>query len=322
MKILLDGYIDHNLGDDLMIKLAANELKEHELYTVSDKLNLENVSLTDKRSGFDCYLKVIGSGFFLHNKLGIPYRIRDIWQECRYAKKRAVIGCSINRYSSRTEEMLMKFHLARYGLVTVRDEYSQVFMEKLKPKVCCRRYTDMVFSLSDSMIPDIESEGLLGISVHNSVSPNELAKTADSYINKTGKGVLILCFNMGSENDEAVAQTVFSNAENKSKITIVKYTSVGNMLSNMKRCGCIFGIRLHSIVLAARMGIPFVPVAYEYKTKGVLSDVGYTEKILDANFKSDEAIKRILNIKPYTLNRDVITSAKQHILSFKEYLED
>lgn len=322
MRILIDGYIDHNLGDDLMLMLAANELEEHELYTVSDKLNIENVSLTDKRSGFDCYLKVIGSGFFLHNKSGIPYRIREIWQECRYAEKRAVIGCSVNQFESRTEEILMKFHLSRYGLATVRDEYSQNFMKKLENKVCCKKYPDMVFSIPDNMIPDVKSEGLLGISVHNSVSPYELAKTADGYINKTGKGVMLLCFNTGMENDEAVAQTVLSEAENKSAIIIVRYTTVSEMLGNMKRCGCILGIRLHSIVLAARMGIPFVPVAYEYKTKGVMSDIGYTEKIFDTQFKSKEALDRILKAKPYNLSRDVTELAKHHILSFKEYLEN
>ena len=32
LRILLDGYIDGNFGDDLMLYLAANGLKEHKLY--------------------------------------------------------------------------------------------------------------------------------------------------------------------------------------------------------------------------------------------------------------------------------------------------
>ena len=37
MKILLDGYIDSNLGDDLMLALAARGLADNELYTTSEK---------------------------------------------------------------------------------------------------------------------------------------------------------------------------------------------------------------------------------------------------------------------------------------------
>lgn len=321
MKILLDGYIDSNLGDDLMLMLAARELKEHELYTVSDKLNIENVKFTDKKSGFDCYLKVIGSGFFLHNNRGIPYRIREIRAEKRYAKNRAVIGCSIDVPLNKITEMLINRQLSHYGLVTVRDNFSYSFARKNAPKTRCERYPDMVFSLPDDMIPDVKSEGLLGISVHNSVSPNELAKTADSYIEKTGKDVMLLCFNTGRENDEAAAQAVFDMSENKSKISIVRYTTVSDMLSNMKRCGCILGVRLHSVVLAARMGIPFVPVAYSAKTSGVLSEIGYSEKTLDIDFKSGEAMERILAAKPYIISDDKVQSARQHALRFREYLE-
>lgn len=321
MRILLDGYIDSNLGDDLMMLLASRELKEHELYTVSDKLNIENVSYTDKKSGFDCYLKVIGSGFLLHNIRGIPYRVREIRDESRYAKKRAVIGCSIDRPANKMAKMLISRQLSRYGLITVRDDFSYSFVKKNAPEVSCEKYPDMVFSLPDDIIPDVKSEGLLGISVHNSVSPYELAKTADKYIESTGKGVLLLCFNTGSENDEAAARAVFDMSENKSEISIVRYTTINNMLSNMKRCGCVFGVRLHSIVLSARMGVPFVPLAYSRKTSDVFSEIGYSGKILNTDFNSDEAAECIFTAKPYMLSDDTIRAARQHILKFKEYLE-
>ena len=43
LRILLDGYIDGNFGDDLMLYLAANGLKEHKLYITSPKLDIADI---------------------------------------------------------------------------------------------------------------------------------------------------------------------------------------------------------------------------------------------------------------------------------------
>lgn len=34
MKILVDAFLDKNLGDDLMVQMLANELKDHEIYLI------------------------------------------------------------------------------------------------------------------------------------------------------------------------------------------------------------------------------------------------------------------------------------------------
>ena len=54
LRILLDGYIDGNFGDDLMLYLAADGLKEHKLYITSPKLDI--AEYTEEKIGFDCYL--------------------------------------------------------------------------------------------------------------------------------------------------------------------------------------------------------------------------------------------------------------------------
>lgn len=94
LRILLDGYIDGNFGDDLMLYLAADGLKEHKLYITSPKLDI--AEYTEEKSGFDCYLKVTGSGFLIHNNKGIAYRMRDMYREKRYSKNRAAINCNIS----------------------------------------------------------------------------------------------------------------------------------------------------------------------------------------------------------------------------------
>ena len=107
LRILLDGYIDGNFGDDLMLYLAADGLKEHKLYITSPKLDI--AEYTEEKSGFDCYLKVTGSGFLMHNNKGIAYRMGDMYREKRYSKNRAVINCNISLpVTSKLRQMLPK----------------------------------------------------------------------------------------------------------------------------------------------------------------------------------------------------------------------
>lgn len=308
MKILLDGYFDRNLGDDLMMKLCAEGLAGNEIYS------------KPRKTKADCYLKVIGSGFFLHNNLGMLYRMREMYREKRYAGMRAVLGCSLDKFRNGCAERLIRRQLAGYDFITVRDAFSYEYIKNNVPKVQCRLYPDMVFSLPDNMIPYAENEGALGISVHSSVSPVLLSDIADRYAEITGRKVILLCFDTGRENDGYTAQAVLSRMRNKDNAEIVQYTSVGDMLRNMKRCGVILGIRFHSIVLSARMGIPFVPAAYSDKTRRMLDGINYNGTVYGTDFNCDEVLQSVLSPEPYKLNGSIIKSARGHVEAFKEFM--
>ena len=94
--------------------------------------------------------------------------------------------------------------------------------------------------------------------------------------------------------------------KNKHMTEIIRYTDINYMLKNIKRCRAILGIRFHSTILALRMGIPVVPIAYSDKTKNALDEIGYSGKIYDVN-----------NID----TDDIIKSAENHIKRFDEYIK-
>lgn len=308
MRILLDGYFDRNLGDDLMLALAADGLKEHEVFT-------------DKTRRADVYLKVTGSGFFIHNNLGIAYRLRDMRREKKYAPIKAVIGCNIGKPLNSAAESVIKRQLKSYDFITVRDTYSQSYINKLKGTKC-EKYPDMVFSLPDNMIPDTACENLLGIAVHGSMNFEKTVRVADGYIEETGKSVLLLCFDTGLENDALSAESILEKSKYKDKIEIILYENIPDMLSQMKRCSVILGARLHSIVLAARMGIPFVTLSYSDKTINALREINYNSTIYPANaFDSEKALGEILNPARFELDKQIITDAQNHILKFNEFLK-
>ena len=322
MRILLDGYADNNFGDDLMLTLAAMGLGEHELYTFSDKLHIANVEHTQAKSGFDAYLKVTGSGFLIHNNMGMLYRLRDMRAERKYAPKRTVINCNISQFINKTAEKLIQRQLASYDFITVRDTASCDYIRKKLPQTYCEKYPDMVFSLPDSMIPDVNTENALGIAVHNSADCAALSQVADGYIKETGKKVILLCFDTGLENDTKAAEKVYGGAEYKSMIEITRYTGISDMLANMKRCGVIIGIRLHSVILAARMNIPFVPMAYSDKTINALKEIDYNGAVYPSEgFDAEAVLQDVINAKPCYMDKKIITEAEKHIKEFEKYLK-
>ena len=322
MKILLDGYFDHNIGDDLMLTLAARELGEHKLYLPSDKLRIDGVEYTTEKTGFDAYLKVIGSGFYIYNKKGIYYRLREMYREARAARLHGVIGCNITEMKNGAALRIIKSHLKSFDFITVRDTFSRDYIKENIAASKVTYYPDIVFSLSDEMIPDVKAENLLGISVHNLADFSAVAETADRYIAETGGRVSLLCFDTGAENDMAAAERVRELSKSKNRIEIVPYQTIFGMLEMMKRCKCILGARFHSVILSARMGIPFVPLMYSTKMAHVLDDLDYDrERFTAQSFVSEKVIDRILTETPFKLPPGTTQLAKRHAGSFNEYLK-
>ena len=322
MKIFLDGYSDRNLGDDLMLALAARGLDGHEIYTAPDMPAVQNALQTERKRGFDCYLKVIGSGFQIYDNMGIAYRLRDIVKERRYAPIRAVIGCNISVFINRAAQSAVRAHIRSFDFMTVRDSFSLDYIRKNAPHVRCEKYPDIVFSLPDEMIPSAENCGMLGISVMRGAPYASLAQTADRYVNETGKKTLLLCFDGGSEDDISSAMRVRDMSKRRDMIEIVKYETSYGMLEKMKSCAVILGMRFHSCVLAARMNIPFVPLAYSEKTDHMLSDIGFKAKIFRAeSFDARGAFDAIMGAEPLNLDKSVFEDAKGHVKALNEFLD-
>ncbi len=323
MKILLDGYLDRNLGDDLMLYLASLSLQNHELFTVSDAMCGENVRYTNSRKGYDVYLKVTGSGFLIHSPVGIAYRLRDMYREKHAAPTHCILGCNISDFINAGAEKAICRQLKGYDFVTVRDKFSYSYIKSHIPNLNCEFYPDIVFSLPDEMIPNVHCEGHLGISVHGSASVQSLANIADGYIKKTGKKVVLLCFDSGRENDVGTANGIKQLCKYNTSIEIEEYTSIPDMLAAVKKCGVLLGIRLHSNILASRMEIPFVPIEYSKKTSRALSGGGCNVPVFSAdNLNEKEILNAVLSAKKIPFDKSVSEKAKMHFIKFNEFIEN
>lgn len=340
MNIFLTGYLDRNFGDDIMIRIIADNFKQHRFYINVSRdeyfipfekdINIFKLR-ADEKIEFDLFLTVIGSGFMLRGITSIMYFIKEERARRRMCKsaKTAVIGCNIDPLGGSLEKLLVINKLRSYDMISVRDRVSYEFVRKYAPKVETAVFPDIVFSIPDKWIPDVKCGGHLGISAYRNIHNSnldyyrEIAAAADNFIEKSGKKVLLFAFDVECENDLCAAHTIKSCMKHSYNAEIVAHIDNGeNVLRNLRRCGVILSGRLHMSVMAIRLGIPFVPLAYSEKTVNALSEIGYKDKILKINDVTAVCLNdMIFSVEPFTVDERSIENARGHVDCLKKLIK-
>ena len=312
MNIMVNAYVDNNLGDDLMIKLLAKRFPDYNFYLYSNlsivKNTFENIKnvfirpISDRKSDInmvDAYITIGGSVFQIHTMRHMISRIIKIYNLKKIKKKRikiATIGANFGPYSSKIGIKLIEWELRVSDLITVRDEYSEKLLKTFKNIKNYHLADDIVFNM-DSICSD-KKDGL-GISVYRSIKGNEtnfenykaISQIADKYIIKTGKKVRLFAFDSENENDVVAAHYILNFAEEKDKIEIIPYIGDETLfLSEFKKSERMIAIRFHSAILADSFKIPFLPIVYSNKMKNLISDRGFDGKMImleDLNMELD-----------------------------------
>lgn len=317
MNIYLNGYLDRNFGDDMMLRIIAYRYREHKFYinVPKDELfipfenepNIYQLSPDDDIK-FDIGLTVTGSGFIVRGVTSVLYFIKEEFARRKKIKglKTAAIGCNIGPYKGLVGKTLVKWKIKSYDLISVRDRPSYEFIKKYAPKTSVNIFPDLVFSMPDEWIPNVKNEGFLGISTYRCSFKSNLqyykiiAQTADKFIEKTNKKVLLFAFDMEQENDLCAAYTILSLMNYKDSAEIISHIDDGtNILYNLKRCSVALSIRFHMAITAARIGLPFVPVAYSDKTVNALKEFGYNGEIFNIrNITAEKLLSAIYAAKP------------------------
>lgn len=319
MKILLDGYTDKNLGDDLMLCLAAGGLRGQKIYMKNPHL-LPIAAREAQGIKPDLKLTVIGSGFLVYNYKTTFLRIKEMLEDSgKY--RRAVISCNISDFPNKLAERVIKKQLSRFDFITVRDKYSYDYIKTNLPNVNCEYYPDIVFSLPGGSIADKPCENALGINAYSRLGGNDtdmgFAKLADEYTEKTGNKVLLFALNIGNENDVKTAEAIKGMMRHGEKAEILKYDA---FLSNIKRCSALIGIRFHAVVIALRAGVPVIPVIYSKKISHMLEDLNFDGEVfcLDSVKFPEISDLALSGLKPFKLDEGVIKSASMHIKRLSE----
>lgn len=308
MELELCGYFDQNFGDDYMQKITAHYMPEYNFYVDARNspstllLDEKNVSL--KNSGQRKKLPkllVIGSGFMVNSHAAL--RCELIWFLRRKHVADYCIGCNIEPIKSRLAERLVIHKLKKFKYIVCRDKNSFLWLQKRCPNTMISYMPDILFGMPKGWLPKKSDGDKLGISLirydgNNGSYYLKMAHIADYWIETTGKGVILLAFDTGTEDDTSLCKKIKSLMKHKNMAEIVSHSAGGEIQRSYSVCRKIIGARFHSAVLSLKMNIDFYPIIYRQKMRNLLSDVSYPIAGCDIRSVDIRAIQSFLISKP------------------------
>ena len=328
MNILLSGYFDKNLGDDVMQKLVVQAFPEHNFYInfASEEMlthldAYKNVFFGDNPK-IDVFLNVIGTGFMYSGKRAKLEKLLSMFSKKANYPKSALINCSLENFDSKLAEKFALYDLRKYSLITCRDKKSYSFLKDKVKSATVKCFEDMVYSTS---VPDALNEGVLGIApvrrLYSSENFNyykELALLADKFIEEKNKNVLLFAFDNGLENDLSAVFSVRDFMEHKDRAELILYSSDSDyVINNMARCSYFVGSRFHSIVLSTLLKITSLAV-YDREKLIRLSKEENIPAIAKKDLKAQEALNLLFSHKHEPKSH---IDAQGHINALREFLK-
>jgi polysaccharide pyruvyl transferase CsaB len=166
---------------------------------------------------------------------------------------------------------------------TVRDERSRALLSSLLPGLPVERTADPVFLFEPSGDPlDLAAEGLAGddaplvvVSVRKwrgaETTAQMLAAAVDRLAGEHGARVAFL--SLGGPPDAEVATTIIRRCAS-TPVLLPDYP-LGQAAQVIGRAALVIGIRLHALIIAARLGVPFLALPYDPKVTALLEDLRY-----------------------------------------------
>ena len=328
----MTGYFDRNFGDDMMMKLVVRSLPEI-TFLVEDTADTPllaepNVAAKDRET---CCrfprLVVTGSGFMINTQEALKTEL--IWCLKGHHPGDYCLGCNIEPLDNPIKRFLISRKLNKFRLITCRDRASHrwLLQHTRKPEIHC--LPDILFSISGEWLPRIDHPDRLGICLMHRTGDKEdcpyyraMAEAADEWIRKTGKGVILMAFDTGKEDDLFACRAVQALMQFSDRTEIVAHTDCTELPAAFARCEKVIAARFHAIVLALRLGIPVYPLIFREKTRNMLKDIQYQFPACDLDGIDNASLRDFLESdrEPYLLKQDIHVRAREHTRLFKQIL--
>jgi polysaccharide pyruvyl transferase WcaK-like protein len=284
-RFLLSGYYGFgNLGDEALLAAIVRRLGERYPGATVDVLSHDPVG-TAARLGVDATpradLRAVrkaiaradvvlsGGGGLLQDTTSLQSLLyyTGIVRAATGAKKRTMIRATCGGIAA----------------ATVRDESSRRLLASLIPNVRVERTADPVFLLDagEGEPLDLRAEGLDGpgplvvVSVRrwqgHDATATMLAAVVDRLAETHGAQVAFLP--LGGPPDADAATTVIRRA--RSTPVLLPDYPFPQARQVLARATLVIGMRLHALIFAARLGVPFTALPYDPKVTALLEDLRY-----------------------------------------------
>ncbi|MFP4456452.1 MAG: polysaccharide pyruvyl transferase CsaB [Clostridia bacterium] len=302
-RVILSGYYGFdNAGDEAILHsiiagfkqtipnikitvLSANPKRTKELYAVN-AINRMN-PLTIIREFLRADLFISGGGSLLQDitgKKSIPYYLGLIRLAQIMKIKTVFLSQGVGPVESDLYRKMISKVLKKMNLVVVRDEQSKELLNTLKignVEIC----SDPVFFLQPSSdeevkgifieekIPFNEKGPWIGVAIRDWTNKDklihEVAIGLDKLIATYDAQIVLLPFH--KKIDYKVLERIMEEMEaNKQTYILKKQYKANELLGMCEKFDLIIGMRLHSLIFAARQRVPFVGISYDIKINSFL----------------------------------------------------
>lgn len=303
-RLLLSGYYGFdNFGDEAILRIFIEQWKRRRpadkltvlsaepaqttaTYDVESLPRMVHKTLTKAIAGCDVF--VSGGGGLLQSSTSLRSLLyyTGLIHEATSAGRRAVIFAQGIGPLGFTAKHIVKRACARVGSAIVRDAASAALLRELLPQLKVRVGADPVF-LTDveaggSAERTLAAEGISGTGslVAVVVRPSrmldriasEIARAVDAFSSKHGAQVVFVPFQRPDDVEAAVS--IIRRCRTAPVLLGGGY-DLGTMSALLARCTAIIGMRLHSLILAARLGVPFLAVPYDPKILALCENLRY-----------------------------------------------
>lgn len=321
MKIMISGYYGfNNAGDEAILSAMLTSMRK--LFSQAEYVVLSgaprNTSVTyDVKSIHrfhlwkfisvmrSCNVLISGGGSLLQDvtsKRSLFYYLTLIFLAKLLGKPVMLYAQGVGPINSSFMKWLTSKVLAKVDFITVRDQESYEFLQSLGLPIERMRVTaDAVFMLPQVTLSDgkilFNRSGLsgdmdvVGVAIRSWGNDKYLGALADALdiLADEGKQIYIIPFQYPA--DMAVAKKLQGALRHSSKI-LDRVCSTEEMLSVIGNLSLLIGMRLHSLIFASVMKIPFVALEYDPKVKSFVKNLAVcsagnideitTEKIIQA----------------------------------------
>jgi polysaccharide pyruvyl transferase CsaB len=299
-RVLISGYYGFgNLGDEALLDVIVTRLRAAYPGGAIDVLSADPAATTARlhvestpRADLGAVRRAIeradvvlsGGGGLLQNVTSLRslvYYAGIVRSATRAQKRTMIFAQSIGPLDFWGRAVVRAF-CGGVAAATVRDEHSRRLLAALLPKVRVERTADPVFLMEPGGEPlDLAAEGLGGpgplvvVSVrrwqNNEATLSRVAAVVDRLADEHGAQVAFLP--LGGAPDADVSTSIIRRA--KSAPLLLPEMTLGHAAQIIGSASLVIGMRLHALIIAARLGVPFLAIPYDPKVTALLEDLRY-----------------------------------------------
>lgn len=215
-------------------------------------------------------------------------------------KKVALLGQGLGPLKRASSRKLAKWALNSCDLVTFRDKVSLKVAERLGARTeNCSVTADLTFVWKD--LPKPERKAEIGVNLRPVRERWDNAAVLKVIENELRKGKRVLLLPLQPNFDELALKPLASPP----RTDWWQYKIWSDGLEGIARVRLLIAMRLHALIAACLLGIPFVGLGYDPKVANVLGNFA-AEYILPLSVKGAElvgALEQILESAAVKLNR-------------------